>query len=149
MRLRNLPTRLTSGGFIFNSGLEKWDGGPEQAEALHGMAASSFPALNKVSPPTFLKALAAAEMATGALLLAPIVSPVKAGAALTAFSAGLLTMYARTPAMRKPGSIFPSPDGIGVAKDVWMFGIGTGLVLGGLADDVRDVAKGAKKVVTA
>lgn len=148
MRLRNLPPRLTTGGYIFHSGLEKWNAGPEQAEGMHGMASSSFPVLKELSPPTFLKLLAAAEMATGALLLAPMVSPVRSGAILTAFSSALLTMYARTPGMRQPGSIWPTPDGIGLAKDVWMLGIGTGLVLGGLTDDVRDVAKGAKKVVT-
>ena len=148
MRLRNLPPRLTTGGYIFHSGLEKWNAGPEQAEGMHGMASASFPVLKDLSPPTFLKLLGAAEMATGALLLAPMVSPVRSGAVLTAFSSALLTMYARTPGMRQPGSIWPTPDGIGLAKDVWMFGIGTGLVLGGLTDDVRDVAKGAKKVIT-
>ena len=148
MRLRNLPTRITSGGFIFHSGLEKWNGGPEVAEGMHGMASGSFPVLKNVSPPTFLKALAIGEMATGALLLAPVVSPVKAGAALTAFSSALLTMYARTPGMRQPGSIWPTQDGIGLAKDVWMLGIGSGLVLGGLTDDARGVAKDAKKALT-
>jgi hypothetical protein len=148
MRLRNLPPRLTTGGFIFNSGLEKWNAGPEQAEGLHGMAAGTFPVLKNVSPPTFVKLLAAGEMATGALLLAPMVSPVKSGMVLTAFSSALLTMYARTPGLRQPGSIFPTQDGIGLAKDVWMVGIGAGLVLGGLTDDVRSVAKDAKKSVT-
>jgi len=42
-------------------------------------------------------------------------------------------MYARTPALRKPGSIWPSPGGIPVSKDVWMLGIGLGL----LADAAR------------
>jgi uncharacterized membrane protein YphA (DoxX/SURF4 family) len=148
MRLRNLPPRLTTGGYIFHSGLEKWNAGPEQAEGMHGMAVGSFPALKNVSPPTFLKLLAVGEMATGALLLAPVVSPVKAGAALTVFSSALLTMYARTPGMRQPGSIWPTPDGIGLAKDVWMLGIGSGLILGGLTDDVRSVAKDAKKSLT-
>jgi hypothetical protein len=148
MRLRNLPPRLTTGGYIFHSGWEKWQAGPDQAQGMHEMAAGAFPALNKISPPTFLKLLAAGEMATGALLLAPMVSPVRSGAVLTAFSGALLTLYARTPGMRQPGSIWPTPQGIGVSKDVWMLGIGTGLVLGGLTDDVRSVAKGAKAAVT-
>ena len=148
MRLHNLPTRLTTGGFIFHSGLEKWNAGPDAAAGMHGMAAQSFPVLQKLSPPTFLKLLAAGEMATGALLLAPMVSPVKAGAALTAFSGALLTMYARTPGMRQPGSIWPTPEGIGLAKDVWMAGVGAGLVVGGLGDDVRGVAKDAKKALS-
>ena len=148
MRLRNLPTRLTTGGYIFHSGLEKWKAGPEAAQGMHGMASQSFPVLQKVSPPTFLKLLAAGEMATGALLLAPTVSPVKAGVALTAFSSALLTMYARTPGMRRPGSIWPTQEGIGISKDVWMAGVGAGLVIGGLTDDVREVAKGTKKALT-
>lgn len=147
MRLRNLPTRLTTGAFILHSGLEKWKAGPEAAEGMHGMAAQSFPVLNKVSPPTFLKLLAIGEMTTGALLLAPMVSPVKAGVVLTGFSGALVTMYARTPGMRQPGSIWPTPEGIGLSKDVWMTGIGTGLVIGGLTDDVRGVAKDAKKAL--
>jgi hypothetical protein len=40
-----------------------------------------------------------------------------------------MAMYARTPALREPGSIWPSQQGIGVAKDVWMLGIGLGLLL--------------------
>jgi hypothetical protein len=145
MRLRNLPPRLAAGGYIFHSGFEKWSAGPEAAQGMHGMAVASFPVLEKVSPPTFLKLLAAGEMATGALLLAPMVSPVKAGTVLTAFSGALLTMYARTPGMRQPGSIWPTPQGIGMAKDVWMSGIGAGLVIGGLSDGVRGAAKDAKK----
>ena len=148
MRLRNLPPRLTTGGYIFHSGLEKWNAGPEAAQGMHSMASGSFPMVKNVSAPTFLKALAVGEMATGALLLAPMVSPVKAGVALTAFSSALLTMYSRTPGMRQPGSIWPTPDGIGLAKDVWMLGIGSGLVLGGLTDDARGVAKDAKKALS-
>ncbi len=148
MRLRNLPPRLATGGYVFHSGLEKWNGGPDQAQGMHGMAAGTFPVLEKVSPPTFLKMLAVGEMATGALLLAPMVSPVKAGVVLSAFSGALLTMYARTPGMRKPGSIWPTQQGIGVSKDVWMAGIGAGLVIGGLSDGVRGVAKDAKNAVT-
>ena len=59
---------------------------------------------------------------------------VLAGAALTGFSGALLGMYARTPALRKPGSIWPSQAGTGVSKDVWMLGIGLGLVAGDLSD---------------
>jgi uncharacterized membrane protein YkgB len=30
--------------------------------------------------------------------------------------------------MRKPGSIWPSQAGVAVSKDIWMLGIGLGLV---------------------
>jgi hypothetical protein len=41
--------------------------------------------------------------------------------------------------MRKPGSIWPSRTGIAVSKDVWMFGIGLGLLADALegADQQR------------
>jgi hypothetical protein len=39
-----------------------------------------------------------------------------------------------TPALRRPGSIWPSQVGTAVSKDVWMLGIGLGLVTGALDD---------------
>jgi len=129
MKLRNLPTRLATGAFVLHSGLGKWTGGPEQAAGVHGMAAGAFPPLASIPAPTFLKGLSVGEVAIGATLLAPFVSNRRAGLALTAFSGSLMALYARTPALREPGSIWPSQQGIGVAKDVWMLGIGLGLLL--------------------
>jgi hypothetical protein len=129
MTIRTLPTRLATGGFILHAGLGKWGGSEEQANGVHGMAAAAIPPLSSFSPPTFLRLLSAGEIATGALLLAPFVSNRTAGLALTAFSGGLMTLYARTPSMRNPGSIWPSQQGMAVAKDVWMLGIGLGLLL--------------------
>ncbi len=142
MKLRNLPTRLVTGAFVLHAGLGKWSGGPEQAAGLHGMAAAAIPPLQSLQPPVFLKALSAGEVATGALLLAPFVSNRRAGLALTAFSGGLMALYARTPSLREPGSIWPSQEGMGVAKDVWMLGIGLGLLL-----DPAKKGKKPKKVV--
>ncbi|WP_207556036.1 hypothetical protein [Intrasporangium flavum] len=51
-----------------------------------------------------------------------------AGAALTAFSGGLVGLYLRTPGMRQEGSIWPTPDGMAVSKDTWMLGIGASLL---------------------
>ena len=56
-----------------------------------------------------------------------------AGAALTGFSGALVGMYLRTPELHKPGSVWPTRGGIGVSKDVWMLGIGTGLVMESVA----------------
>ena len=42
-------------------------------------------------------------------------------------------MYLRTPALHKPGSVWPTQQGIAVSKDVWMFAIGTGLLIDDLA----------------
>jgi hypothetical protein len=76
----------------------------------------------------FLRALAAAEIATGTALLTPVVANKLAGAALTAFSGSLVALHLRTPAMHKHGSVWPTPSGMAVSKDVWMLGIGPGLL---------------------
>lgn len=125
---RDLPERAATGAFILHSGIEKWNGPSAQAEGVHAMAAGAFPFLKSIPPERFLKVLAAGEVLTGALLLSPFVSNAAAGAALTGFSGSLLTMYARTPALRKQGSVWPTPAGIAVSKDVWMLGIGLGLL---------------------
>jgi uncharacterized membrane protein YphA (DoxX/SURF4 family) len=130
---RNIPTRLSTGAYILHTGWGKWHGGEEQAQRVHAMAVGAYPFLARIPPKTFLKALAAAEITTGAALLTPVVPDKLAGAALTAFAGSLVTMYMRTPALHKPGSIWPTPAGIGVSKDVWMLGIGLGL----LADQGR------------
>jgi uncharacterized membrane protein YphA (DoxX/SURF4 family) len=129
----DVPPRLATGAFILHAGLEKWRGTPETAAGVHGMAAGAFPFLRDIPPEKFLRILAAAEIATGTALLTPFVPNRLAGAGLTAFSASLLTMYWRTPALRKSGSIWPTPAGIAVSKDVWMLGIGLGLVAAGVS----------------
>jgi uncharacterized membrane protein YkgB len=93
------------------------------------MAAGAYPFLKNIQPTTFLKALSVGEMTTGTLLLIPFVPQAVAGVALSTFSGGLVTMYLRTPALHKPGSVWPTPNGMAVSKDIWMFAIGSGLVL--------------------
>ena len=125
---REVAPRLSAGAFILNSGLEKRHADPSRSEMLHGMAAGTYPFLGDRDPVRFTRLLSTAEIGIGALLLAPVVPTVAAGAALTAFSAGLLTMYLRTPGMRKAGSLAPTPQGLTIAKDVWLLGIGLGLL---------------------
>jgi uncharacterized membrane protein YphA (DoxX/SURF4 family) len=139
MRLRNVPTRLATGGYILHAGLGKWRGSEEQAAAVHRMAADAYPPFRVLQPTTFLKTLAAGEIATGSVLLTPIVSNRLAGAALTAFAGALIGMYLRTPALHKPASVWPTPAGTAVSKDIWMLGIGLGL----LADN-KDTAQAAR-----
>jgi hypothetical protein len=140
MRLaaRHIPTRLSTGAYIAHTGWEKWHGNPEQAKAVHGMAAAAYPFLADMPPARFLRLLAGAEIGIGAALLTPMVPAAIAGAALTGFAGGLIVMYLRTPALHKPGSVWPTPAGIGVSKDVWMLGIGLGLI----ADTARASAIG-------
>jgi hypothetical protein len=132
MRLRNVPTRLATGAYILHTGWEKWHADEDRAAAVHGMAASAFPVLNSMKSTDFLKTLSVGELALGAALLTPFVPTVLAGAALTGFSGALVTMYLRTDGLHKPGSVWPTPQGIGVSKDVWMLGIGLGLMADGL-----------------
>jgi hypothetical protein len=137
MRLRELPTRLATGAYILHSGLDKRHGTPEMAQGMHGMASGAYPFLAGMEPTTFLRRLSLGEMTVGPLLLAPFVPTAVAGAALTGFAGGLVTMYLRTPALRKPGSIWPSQQGIAISKDSWMLGIGLGLLADALVDRQR------------
>ena len=138
MKLRTVPTRLAAGAYILHSGIEKWSGGPEQAAGVHGMASGAFPVFKSFKPGDFLKLLSVGEVAVGTALLAPVVPPAIAGAALTGFSGALVAMYLRTDALHKPGSVWPSPAGIGVSKDVWMLGIGVGLLADALTSRKDD-----------
>ncbi|MCW2716824.1 MAG: hypothetical protein QOG20_6292 [Pseudonocardiales bacterium] len=127
----HLPVRLTAGAFILNAGLGKWSGDEQTAAGLHGMAAGTYPFLKSIDPPRFLKLLAGAEIGLGAALLAPFVPAGVAGVGLTGFAAGLLGLYVRTPGMRQ--GIRPTQQGTAIAKDVWLLGMGAGLVLDALS----------------
>ncbi|ESP97277.1 Hypothetical protein B591_23341 [Streptomyces sp. GBA 94-10 4N24] len=124
-----VPLRLVTGAFILHSGMEKWDGPDEQAQGVHGMARQTFPFLENIDAPRFLKLLAAGEIALGAALLTPMVPSRLTGAALTGFAGSLMAVYAQTPGLRKEGSVWPTPDGIGVSKDSWLLAIGLALTL--------------------
>ncbi|MET9630476.1 DoxX family membrane protein [Lentzea sp. NPDC006480] len=127
--LRQLPARVTTGAYVLNSGVGKLHADQQAAESMQGWAASTYPVLGKLDPQQFARLLAAGEITTGVLLLVPLVPAVVAGAALTGFAAGLLGLYLRTPGMRKRGSLRPTEEGISLAKDVWLLGIGLSLVL--------------------
>jgi hypothetical protein len=127
--VRTLPARTAAGAFILNSGLSKWNADEATASTLHGMAVGTYPFLGKMKPPDFAKLLSVSEMALGTALLLPVIPAGLAGLGLTAFSSGLLGMYLRTPGMTQEGSPRPTQQGIALAKDVWLLGIGLSLVL--------------------
>ena len=135
--LSEIGPRLSAGAFILDSGLGKRGADAETAAGLHGFAAGTYPFLRKVSPQQFVRTLSTAEMVVGAALLTPVVPTAVAGAALTAFSGGLLGLYLRTPGMRRPGSLAPTEQGLSIAKDVWLLGIGVGLLTRGTVDRRR------------
>lgn len=148
--LSEIPPRISAGAFILNSGLGKRGADEGTAAGLHGFASGTYPFLKNVDPTTFAKALAYGEIAVGTALLAPFVPTALAGAALTAFSSGLLGLYLNTPGMRKPGSLAPTQEGLTVAKDVWLLGIGLGLLTRGTIDrEPHRVRKAAKTLAKA
>jgi hypothetical protein len=95
---RRLPGRLATGAFILNAGVGKLSVDEETAARLHGMAVGTYPFLAQLKPKDFARLLAVSEIALGSALLLPVVPAGLAGAALTAFSGGLLGMYLKTPA---------------------------------------------------
>ena len=129
LKARHLPPRIAAGAFILNAGIGKLSADEQAAARLHGMAAGTYPFLNKLKPADFARLLAVSEIALGSALLLPVVPAWAAGAGLAAFSGGLLGLYARTPGMRKEGSPLPTQQGTPLAKDVWLAGIGLGLVI--------------------
>jgi hypothetical protein len=114
---------------------------------MHGFASGTYPFLKSVPPQQFVQGLATAEIALGAALLTPFVPTVVAGAALTAFSGGLLGLYLKTPGMRKPGSLAPTQEGLALAKDSWLVGIGLSIFIRGLIErKPRVTVKKAEKL---
>jgi hypothetical protein len=148
--LSEIGPRLSAGAFILNSGLGKLNADEGTAAGLHGFAAGTYPFLKKVKPRQFAQGLAIAEIAVGATLLAPFVPTAVAGLVLTGFSGGLLGLYLKTPGMRKPGSLAPTQEGLAVAKDVWLLGIGVGLLtLGTVDSESQRVRRAAKTLAKA
>ena len=144
-RLWHLPVRAATGAYILNSGLSKRDAPPEVAEQWHGFASSAYPQVSDVPPDRFASTLSTTEMAVGAVLLAPIVPPGLAGLVLTGFSSALLGLYLRTPGLTEEGAVRPSEQGVPLAKDVWLLGIGLALVLDSLTPGGRKKKRKKKK----
>ncbi|CAL9353675.1 hypothetical protein [Streptomyces griseomycini] len=129
---RQLPLRLTVGTFFLNSGLSKRGADEATAEGLQQFAATTYPFLGKYDAQRFVRLLSAGEIAVAATLLVPVVPAAVAGAALTAFSVGTLGLYLRTPGMRQEGSLRPTEQGIALAKDAWILGVGLSLMAEGV-----------------
>ncbi len=148
--LSELPARISAGAFILNSGLGKRGADEATAAGMHGFASGTYPFLKSVPPQQFVQGLATAEIVLGAALLTPFVPTVVAGAALTAFSGGLLGLYLNTPGMRKEGSLAPTPEGLAIAKDSWLLGIGLSILVRGFIErrprvTVKKAEKHARK----
>ncbi|MDN4160177.1 hypothetical protein [Nocardioides abyssi] len=146
MHLTHVPLRVATGAFILNSGIGKLGADEGTAQFLHGAAASTYPgAFKDMKPTTFTKVLACSEIAVGAALLTPKVSATVAGGALTAFGAGLMGMYLKTPSMTLDDGIRPSQEGTAVAKDVWLVGAGLTLLTQGITGAAKSGVKSGRK----
>ena len=132
-----LPPRLITGAYFLNAGLSKRGADDATAGQLHGFAAGTYPFLGKLDAKRFTSLLSTAEIAIGTALVLPMVPAWLAGAGLTAFALGTLGLYLRTPGMRQEGSLRPTQQGIPLAKDAWMVGIGLALMVDEVAERAR------------
>ena len=132
-KLWHVPVRLATGAIIIDQGLLKLKADEDTARWLHGQAVQAFPQFADMEPQEFVQLLSACEIALGAALLGiGLVPSGLAGLALGVFGGSLTRLYLKAPGTRREGSIAPSQQGIGLAKDSWMLAIGTALVLDGL-----------------
>ena len=125
---RQTPMRLAVGAFILNSGLSKRSADDATVQELHGFATTTYPVIGRLTPQQFVTALSTGELAVGAALVLPVVPAGVAGVALTGFAVSLLGLYLRTPGMREKGSLRPTKQGIALAKDSWLLGVGMSLI---------------------
>ncbi|MEH0058154.1 MULTISPECIES: hypothetical protein [Auritidibacter] len=153
MSIVQIPLRLAAGAFVLNSGLNKRKISDEQAEGLRDMAARGVPAVKDMSGEEFKKFITTTEIGVGASLLVPMVPGWVAGAALSAFSGGLVSMYLNTPEMTESDGIRPSESGTAVAKDILFLGSGIAITLDSLFNrggkKKKAAAKRAKKISAA
>jgi hypothetical protein len=132
-KLWHVPVRLATGAIILDQGLLKLGADDDTVKWLHGQAAHAFPQFADMDPKDFVQLLSTSEIALGiALLGIGFVPSSVAGLGLGVFGASLTRLYLRSPGTRREGSIAPSHQGIGLAKDSWMLAIGAALVLDAL-----------------
>lgn len=133
VKLRQYIPRLAAGAYVLNSGLSRRGADAATAENAHAMAANAYPFLAEVEPQRFTKSLSTAEIALGAALVTPFVPTGLVALGLGVFSSGLVGMYVKTPGMTRDDGIRPTPDGMGLAKDVFLLGIAGGLLVDALS----------------
>jgi hypothetical protein len=121
---------LATGAIILDQGLLKLGADEDTVKWLHGQAVQAFPQFADMEPRDFVQLLSTGEIALGAALLGiGFVLSSLAGLGLGLFGGSLTRLYLKSPGTRRKGSIAPSQQGVGLAKDSWMLAIGTALVL--------------------
>jgi hypothetical protein len=129
-KLWDVPVRLATGAIILDQGLLKLGADEDTVKWLHGQAVQAFPQSADMEPRDFVQLLSTGEIALGAALLGiGFVLSSLAGLGLGLFGGSLTRLYLKSPGTRRKGSIAPSQQGVGLAKDSWMLAIGTALVL--------------------
>jgi hypothetical protein len=132
-KLWHVPVRLATGAIILDQGLLKLGADEDTVKWLHGQASNAFPQFADMDPKDFVQLLSTSEIALGiALLGIGFVPSSVAGLGLGIFGGSLTRLYLKSPGTRREGSIAPSQQGVGLAKDSWMLAIGTALVLDAL-----------------
>ena len=132
-KLWHVPVRLATGAIILDQGLLKLKADEDTVKWLHGQAVHAFPQFADMEPQEFVQLLSAGEIALGTALLGiGLVPSSLAGLALGVFGGSLTRLYLKAPGTRREGSIAPSRQGVGLAKDSWMLAIGAALVLDAL-----------------
>ncbi|HWC40386.1 MAG TPA: hypothetical protein VHK02_00185 [Actinomycetota bacterium] len=132
-KLWHIPVRLATGAIILDQGLLKLGADEDTAKWLHGQASRVFPQFADMEPKDFMQLLSTCEIALGVALLGiGFVPSSVAGLGLGVFGGSLTRLYLKSPGTRREGTIAPSQQGVGLAKDSWMLAIGTALVLDSL-----------------
>ncbi|GAB3693023.1 hypothetical protein [Corynebacterium nasicanis] len=127
-KISDVILRGVTGAFITNSGVGKIGMPAEHSAGLQQAAASGIPLMAKLPSDKFGTFIGYSEVGIGAALLAPFVPNKIAGAALTAFTGGLLSMYFRNPENTQADGIRPTQEGMPLAKDFFMLAIGLALM---------------------
>jgi len=132
-KLWHVPVRLATGAIIVDQGLQKLGADEDTAKWLHGQAVQAFPQFADMEPKDFVQLLSASEIALGAALLGiGFIPSILAGLGLSIFAGSLTRLYLTAPGTRREGTVAPSQQGVGLAKDSWMLAIGVALVLDSL-----------------
>jgi hypothetical protein len=132
-KLWHIPVRLATGAIILDQGLLKLGADEDTANWLHGRAGQVFPQFADMEPKDFMQLLSTCEIGLGVALLGIGFVPASvAGLGLAVFGGSLTRLYLKSPGTRREGTIAPSQQGVGLAKDSWMLAIGTALVLDSL-----------------
>ena len=136
-------TRVIPGAFIANSGAGKIGMPAEASAGLQQYAATGVPLVKALPADKFGTILGVSEVALGAALAIPAIPNRVAGVGLTAFSAGLLSLYFANPENTKADRIRPSDEGLSLSKDIFMLSLGVGLIAQG--DEKKDKKNGVGK----